>query len=235
MIQLEETSVGYKFEGMGFSGLFGNAKANLSNVEAAFPNLKFARLKQTHSDIFKLVRKPTSEITNLEQLEVGDALISSEVNLAVGIFTADCIPVLVHCSLTKRVAAIHAGWRGVANRITVKVIHHLLNTGSSANTLSMIIGPHIQKPSFEIQLEVLETLLACTPKAGELRNDLSTQNGDRFLLDLNLLLKLQISEFDIPADQIHCLMIDTKSDLRFHSYRRDHEKSGRQFSFICLK
>ncbi|MFN9068966.1 MAG: laccase domain-containing protein, partial [Bdellovibrionales bacterium] len=54
-----------------------------------------------------------------------------------------------------------------------------------------------------------------------------------WLVDLNVLLLDQLVSLGIQADQIKWLNLDTKSDLRFHSHRRDRELSGRQISFIA--
>jgi len=82
---------------------------------AGWPLLK---LKQTHSDVVHDFRDTLAASQAVE----GDAGITSLAGVAVGIQTADCVPILIADKDARVVAAIHAGWRGIAARIAYKTV-----------------------------------------------------------------------------------------------------------------
>ena len=78
----------------------------------------FALVTQVHGDAALVA-------TESGLLGRADALICHQPGLVVAIRTADCVPVLVECEGS--VAAIHAGWRGIANGIIGKTLRKLKN------------------------------------------------------------------------------------------------------------
>ena len=62
-------------------------------------------------------------------------------NQIVWVASADCTPVLIGDILTGRVSAIHAGWRGTAQRIVPKAVEHFLKQGSQLENLRFVMGP----------------------------------------------------------------------------------------------
>ena len=154
-------------------------------------------------------------------------------NLALCISTADCVPIFAFDPEKGLVAGIHAGWRGVQSRILPNTLEALKIKNSDMTRLQLFIGPHIQVKSFEVEFEVKNNLLASSLIKDE---KFSEQISDKkFLVDLNAIVKAQGHEYGIQSDRIFDLKKDTKSDLKFHSHRRDKEKSGRQISFILLQ
>src|SRR2546423_11230512 len=55
----------------------------------------------------------------------GDALVTCEPGMLVGVRTADCVPILLVDPVSRAIAAIHAGWRGTAEYISAKTVHEL--------------------------------------------------------------------------------------------------------------
>ncbi len=98
-------------------------------------NLKEIKyLKQLHSDIIKV--NPKSE-------EIGDAIICKEKNIAIGVFTADCAPILIFDKDTKAMAAVHSGWRGTYKLILLKTLQKMKEEyGTKAENIIAYIGPH---------------------------------------------------------------------------------------------
>ncbi len=68
-------------------------------------------------------------------------------------------PYIFYDPQTGLVAGVHAGWRGVAARIIPKTLHKLLQLGADIKKMTVIIGPHIQKPSFEVGNDVRDQIL----------------------------------------------------------------------------
>lgn len=234
-MNLTETKFGFLIETEKVLMLFGGVEGNYKNICENWPKFKFKRIKQTHSDICIETDLQTPDYT----IEA-DAHFTQDHELGVCISTADCVPVLIYDSITESVLAIHAGWRGVANEIIPKSIEALLIRGAQPSSLSIAIGPHIQKESFEVDLDVRDQLLV-TLHDSELPSDPSfsesylKEGTMKAKVDINAIAKQQLARHHIQADQIFDLHINTVTDLRFHSHRRDREKAGRQLSFILRK
>jgi copper oxidase (laccase) domain-containing protein len=99
--------------------------------------------------------------------------------------------------------------------------------------ISVMIGPHIQKPSFEVENDVRDLLLKSVGQAQDYHCKKISEA--KSLIDLNALVKDQLSEISCLPENIFCEFIDTKTILNYHSARRDKENSGRQISWISLK
>ncbi|MFN3455112.1 MAG: polyphenol oxidase family protein, partial [Pseudobdellovibrio sp.] len=126
---------------------FGKAKTTLDDLYKLYPNLIFKSVHQIHSD--KCV-KAQDISTPLPQ---ADALYTSDVGVALVIKTADCMPIMVFDQTSKKILAIHAGWKGVVNEITAKSIQ-----AADLKDVHVYIGPHITQNSFEVKSDA-EALL----------------------------------------------------------------------------
>ncbi len=99
-------------------------------------------LKQIHGDTLNLAYK-----TNNKNPKEADAHWTSIKDITLGIITADCLPVFVFDLEKELILAIHAGWKGLEKYIILKSLHSL----SFSQKILAFIGPHIQRPSFEIK------------------------------------------------------------------------------------
>lgn len=220
-----ELGFGYKNRDVLF--FFGNGTATLEKLKSKFSELSFFEIRQTHS---ALVIEATKTYTE------ADAHFSAKKNAALLIKTADCMPVMIHCLQTRRVAAIHAGWRGVENKITRSTIQNLIATGSTDYNFDIFVGPSIQQKSFEVDRDVFEKLVSA--QTDHLPDfDLAVtyfQENDKFYIDLNALVQQQISVCTDSKARVTFSKVDTKTSLDFHSYRRGKSPSERNLSFVCL-
>ncbi|CAG9706354.1 putative enzyme [Clostridium neonatale] len=96
-------------------------KKYLNSLSGEFNLEKVVYIKQIHSD--KILEYTGKDINDME----GDAVITNIKKIAVGIFTADCVPVILVDEVRKVVAAIHSGWRGTFESITFKTIEKMKN------------------------------------------------------------------------------------------------------------
>jgi len=86
-----------------------------------------------------------------------DGAIACEKDLILGIFTADCAPVLIASKDAKIKAALHCGWRGVAGGIIENAVRIFEKEFKiSAQNLSAYVGPCIQKCCYEVGAEFEE-------------------------------------------------------------------------------
>ena len=207
----KETDLGFCLQGKNHFVFFGKKNCAVEDLKKTYPTFEFRQTKQTHSDIL-IQSTPASE--SIE----ADAQYSTDTNIALVVRTADCIPALVHNAETGLVLGVHAGWRGVENKILLKSLKHL----NLRQNLDIYVGPHILQNSFQVDLEVKNKL--------QPTSDQFYERNNKFYIDLKSILTQQIQSF---ADfKMSALEIDTQSDLRFNSFRRDKENSGRNLSFI---
>jgi YfiH family protein len=207
----KETDLGFCYQAKNHFVFFGKKNCTIENLKKVYPSFEFRQTKQTHSDIL-IQSIPTSESTE------ADAHFTIEENVALVIRTADCIPALIYNADLDLVLAVHAGWRGVENKILLKSLKHLI----LSKNLNIYVGPHILQNSFQVDLEVKNKLQPTSDQFYEKEN--------KFYIDLKSILTQQIQTF--AEFKMSVLEIDTQSDLRLNSFRRDKEKSGRNLSFI---
>jgi YfiH family protein len=203
---------------------FGKTTATLEKIIIKYPHYCFLRIRQTHSDIC---------VTASDFVVEADSHLTSQKNTALLISTADCIPIMVYCRQTNRVAAIHAGWRGAANQITVKTLFELMQTGSTAKDFIFYFGPHILQSSFEISEDVFIMLSAS--QVGLEEGTYTKKEKNKFYVNLEKIVISQIISVVGNQPVIYSAGIDTKTDLDFNSYRRGKQNHERNLSFIVIK
>lgn len=154
-----------------------------------------------------------------------DAVWTNEQGRAVGVRTADCLPVLIEDRRTGAVAAVHAGWRGVIAEIVTRAIETL---GARPDDLFVGIGPCIQKCCFEVDGD----LPARFARAFGVEVLVSPGAGGKPHLDLPLAVQRTLGRLGVPERHVVALPHCTKCDVRFFSHRRDRGITGRHLSFI---
>jgi YfiH family protein len=157
-----------------------------------------------------------------------DGLIASSAGTAVGVRTADCLPVLLEDRRTGNVAAVHAGWRGVIAQITAKALRQLVGAHGTFDHVYAGIGPCIQKCCFEVDGDLPERFT----QAFGAEVLIGGQGGAKAKLDLVKAVRLTLERSGVPADHVSALPQCTMCDTRFFSHRRDHGITGRHLSFI---
>ena len=147
--------------------------------------------------------------------------------------TADCLPVLLCDRAGSRVAAAHAGWRGLAAGVIESTVGALCRGGArlvDAGELMAWIGPGIGASVYQVGSDVFRSITETSPEAARF---FSPQPGNRWLLDLTALARRQLRRLGVV--RIYGGRWCTYSDpQRFHSFRRDGGPA-RQASFIWLQ
>ena len=205
-------------------------EAVLENRERFFADLgtssaDVAEVSQVHGASVVEVRE-RGELPSLREREA-DALFTSLPGLALGVRSADCVPLLVADPQTGRVAAIHAGWRGVVAGVIAQALMLLRQAGSHLDALHIVICPHIRAAAFEVGKDVADALGAILPEAIE------SKSGGKFRADLTQIVRAQLAQSGIAREQIADLGGCTFGDAeRFYSYRREGARSGRHLAII---
>jgi YfiH family protein len=162
-------------------------------------------------------------------LREADALVSAEHSLGCGVRTADCVPILIADPDTGRVAAVHAGWRGLVKGVIETAAGRL---GGTPGHWVAAIGPHISVDAFEISDDVAEQL----SDASNAPNAIVRAPGRKPHANLRAIAQAQLETLGVPPQQIDQVLGCTLSQPeRFFSYRRDGKASGRHLSVIVPK
>ncbi|MGJ8682203.1 peptidoglycan editing factor PgeF [Paraglaciecola sp.] len=194
----------------------------------------FFWLKQTHST--HCINLANVNNTNNDQVEA-DACFSTLKNQVCAVMTADCLPILVCDTDATIVAAIHAGWRGLADGVVEKSINKL-----QVNPINLMawMGPAISQPYFEVGQDVKD-LFSDYPAAFRRNN---STNEKKYFVDLYQIAKQKMLNLGLKnvygGDR--CTYSE---DEYFFSHRRathkglipgfQHITTGRMVSAIYLK
>jgi YfiH family protein len=168
------------------------------------------------------------------ELQAGDALVTDQVNVALVVRTADCVPILVADVNRRVIAAIHAGWRGALAGVVTKALT-VLSTQfeSQAETLRVAIGPSIGVCCYEVDTPVIQLLQEALPSWADCVDKL---NGHKAMLNLKKFVARQLSMGGVLETNVTQADFCTRcrSDL-FYSYRREGRVEGTMMSGIMLR
>lgn len=145
-----------------------------------------------------------------------DAVVTTAADLAAGVLTADCAPVLLFDSGAGVVAAAHAGWRGALEGIVEAAVLAMESRGARRDRLVAAVGPCIGPSSYEVGPEFEERFLAAaTDNARFFRAGV----GDRRLFDLPAFVLDRLSQAGVEKRE--WIGRDTAAEpLHFFSNRR---------------
>ena len=197
--------------------------------------------RQTHGCKVLEIGKEFMEANREERmqlLEGVDAVMTSLPGVCIGVSTADCIPLLLHDTRKRVIAAIHAGWRGTVARIAVECIRKMQEIhGCSAADIRAVIAPGISIDAFEIGDEVYRAFEEAGFDMQRISKRYPTRNGaEKWHIDLWEANRLQLTATGVPAGNIHTTGICTySSHEEFFSARRLGINSGRIFNGIMLE
>ena len=177
-------------------------------------------VKQIHSRI-------VLDAATVSPSDTGDALISGRAGVAVGVKTADCVPLLLVDPDHHVVAAVHAGWRGSAENIAAATVAELAQRWETrAENLRAAIGPSIGGCCYEVGAEVARRFGSWQPELEgvevPVRLDLRAVNESQLrAAGVRNIWKSAECTFCVPR--------------RFYSYRRERDTAGRMVSFVGIR
>ena len=164
-----------------------------------------------------------------------DALVTDAPGVAIGVLTADCVPVLFVDTESRAVAVAHAGWKGALAGVVEATVAAMESLGVPAGRIAACVGPCIQQRSYEVGAELRRGFVDADP-ANDAYFRASARAG-HFLFDLSQYVAKRLSAAGV-AD-VERIESDTYSDeYRFFSYRRATHRGeadyGRQVSAVAL-
>ncbi len=183
-------------------------------------------LSQVHGRTARLADGKEPARTFLET--EGDVVVSAAPGLACAVRSADCVPILLACRRTGHVAAVHAGWRGVAGGAVQAGVAALRSVAQGEVDLVAAVGPHISCGAFEVSEEVAATLEDASPVAAVV-----DRTHERPHVNLRRIVDAQLRRCGVSQAAIdHVTGCTFGEPERFFSFRRDGKRSGRHLSAI---
>ena len=210
-----------------------NKKLVLKNIKfvESFLKIKKNNLKlmyQTHSSkILKINHK------NLEKKKYkSDGITSDLKGVALGVLTADCVPILMYDKINKKICVLHAGWKGIFKGIVEKGIKKF--SKKNLNSLTVAIGPCIGKKSYEVD-KLLK--LKFLRQSKYYKKFFKASKKGKFLFDLRSIVNYKLKK--VGVKEIDNINLDTFKDSKnFFSHRRSKQLKepdyGRCLSVITL-
>jgi polyphenol oxidase len=144
------------------------------------------------------------------------------------ILTADCLPVLLAHRSDPLVAAVHAGWRGLAAGILEQTVDSL---PSAPDELVAWIGPAIAQPAYEVGEAVRAAFIERDPA---LAVCFEVNPSGAWQADLKGIARRLLQAAGL-VDVIDAGLCTAADPTRFYSYRRDDGRTGRQASLIWIE
>ena len=191
---------------------------------------------QVHDCKVAIIDRPDMTRADLEGY---DAFITNLPGVAIGVRTADCVPVLLYDPAKRVVAAVHAGWKGTVLHISQKAIEVMaVKFGTRAEDLRAVIGPAIGPDSFQVGVEVAEKFKMAGFPMDDIWSfrgpgDGSPMSGGHHI-DLFKANRWLLQEAGFLQDNIQVFDLDTFIDDTFYSARREGPQCGRNINVIKL-
>lgn len=203
---------------VGDKSFFINSEEGLKNLEKLKHDLgvdNLGYLKQIHSN-----RVIDYKFENLVE---ADGLVFSGENTCIGVFTADCVPIILYDKINNTISAVHSGWRGTYKNIVSNAVNMMLEKNCEKDNIKVIIGPHIRECCYEVGDEVINSFKEEFPH-------LSTKKISMEKIITEQLYKIGIKKENITliGECTYCL------DNKYYSYRRDNGNCGRMFSYVYI-
>ena len=216
------------------NAVIGNRKQLCASFGTDLDHCVFSQ--QTHSDHIHCVTKEDmgKGATSYESaIPDCDALYTRESNLLIGVFHADCVPVLLYDPVENIIAAIHSGWQGTIKEITRKTLLHLIeHEHVDPAHVKAYIGPAIGSRSFEVGKDVYSLV---EQMSFDTSSYISYLGNEKALVNNRGLNKQMLLDLGVSLSNITINKSDTftPNDALF-SYRRD-PNCGRHLSYILRK
>jgi YfiH family protein len=200
---------------------------NWKRLRREVPDLKLvARLNQVHGNVVHAATRDTAGLR-----PAGDGIVTAESGVMLGIFSADCVPILMVDSKRKVAGALHAGWRGVIADIAGAGVHAMTQLGAHASNIRAAMGPSIGQCCFEVDAELGERFDSEIDGA---RNHTRAGRPGKAFIDLRAVVRDQLERAGLVPTNIASVGPCTRcaSDRFFSRRTAGGKTTGLQMSFV---
>ncbi len=202
---------------------------NWRRWRAAYPRLTLATVAQVHGATIHRVGRDWND-----RRPEGDGMVTAEAGVALGVFTADCAPILLADLAHGVIGALHAGWRGTLANIAGAGVRAMIEIGARAESIRAAIGPAIGQCCFEVDAELADRF------AREIDGAASCARPGRpgkAYLDLGALNQMLLARAGLEPQAIDEVGPCTRCahDRYFSRRAASGASTGLQLSFIALR
>ncbi len=181
--------------------------------------------EQTHGNQVAIVQDSSQDI-----IPCVDGIITDR-HIALGVLTADCLPILLYDKTHGVIGVVHAGWRGAYKNIIKSALDAMRTIGAQRDHIHVIIGPHIRSCCYSVDEQRKELFESAFGSSVIVCRD------GRHAIELERVVTLELKEYGISDAKV---MVDLdctscRND-RYFSYRRDGKESfGEQIAIIWFE
>ncbi|MCK4945840.1 MAG: peptidoglycan editing factor PgeF [Alphaproteobacteria bacterium] len=166
----------------------------------------------------------------------GDAMVTAEKGIGLGIITADCVPVLLASKKDRIIGAAHVGWKGAFGDTLESTVEAMKKIGAAPETIHVALGPCIGAHSYEVRDDFKIQFLEQDRSNERFFKEAPRQGHLLFNLPGYVAEKL----YALGVTSVHDICQDTlMNETSFFSHRRAFLKSekdfGSQLSVIVIK
>ena len=189
---------------------------------------KLYLMYQTHSNKVIIINKRNQNSKRFNS----DALITKLRGVALGVVTADCVPIILYDTQNQIIACIHAGWKGASSGIIENTVKKFKKFNSK-NKIFASVGPCIGLKNYEVDLDFYKRFVT---KSKNNTTYFLKKNKFKKLFNLRKYVNDKLVRLKVKVDHVNH---DTfKEKRRFFSYRRSQKLGdndyGRSISVISL-
>ena len=207
-----------------------NVNKNLSLVSKKMKinQKRLSLMYQTHSNKVIIINKRNKNSKKFNS----DAIITKIKGVALGVVTADCVPIILYDIKNQIIGCAHAGWKGASSGIIENTIKKFKKLNSN-NKMFASVGPCIGKKSYEVDIDFYKKFISKSKKNAVY---FLKKNKKKKLFNLRKYVNDRLIKLNVKVDHVNHDTFKEKS--RFFSYRRSQklqEKDyGRCISVISL-
>lgn len=164
-----------------------------------------------------------------------DAMVTRQPGIALGILTADCVPVLFADAEAKVVGAAHAGWKGALGGVLEATIAGMEALGADRTRIAAALGPSIAQVSYEVGAEFQATFEAA--ESANKRFFVPSDRDGHWRFDLQAYVTERLARAGVAASREAAIDTYASEDLCFSYRRTTHRREsdyGRLLSAIAL-
>ena len=204
-----------------------NKNLNLVAKKMGVKKNKLILMHQSHSNKVVVINK-----NNYKKKINADAIITKMNGLAIGVLTADCVPIIIYDTRNKIIGCIHAGWKGAFLGIIYNTIKKVKKLNSN-NKIFASVGPCIGEKNYEVDNKFYKKFVS---KSWRNKIYFRHKSKTKKLFNLRKFVTDKLLRLNVKVDQINKDTFAEKSN--FFSYRRSQKLKqkdyGRCISTVCL-
>lgn len=187
-------------------------------------------LKQTHSSMGVTVSQEVIPALKVNKPE-GDFLITGDVGVALGVYTADCLPIVLYDPKNHALGVCHAGWMGTVAKVLIRMLNEMkVQYGTDPLHVQALFGPSARICCYEVQEDFKKHV-----EQYAFKEQILTKRDEKWYFDIPLCNKLQLMEYGVPLES--CDMTSNACTIcegNYCSNRLNREDTSRQLNVAVL-